>query len=70
MDDERRKEVLGEQLFTELQAIREYVEDIPSIKSDVAELKADVADIKGDMSMLKNVVRENSSDIADLKRAA
>ncbi len=39
MDDETRREVLGEALMDELKLIREYVQDVPQMKTDLAAVK-------------------------------
>lgn len=46
LNDDERREVMGEVLFDELQLIREYVEQIPGIKRDLQELKEGQQDIK------------------------
>jgi hypothetical protein len=38
LDDEERKEVLGEVMFDEFRVIREYVQDIPLIKKKLHEV--------------------------------
>jgi hypothetical protein len=70
MDDEARKEVLGEALFSELRAIRELVEDVPAMRTDVAKLTTDMAEVKDRLGTISEVVREHSRDIAELKRAS
>lgn len=38
LSDDERQEILGEVLFDELKAIREYVEDLPAIKQRLTEV--------------------------------
>lgn len=38
LDDDERKDILGEVLFDELKAIREYVSEIPAIKRKLNEV--------------------------------
>ena len=52
MDDEMRKEVLGEVLMDELKTIREYVQDIPAIKQSVTKLEADMLEVKTDLKAI------------------
>ena len=53
IDDETRKQVLGEFLMHEVEAIREYVEDVPVIKQGVGELRAKVEELSEDMKVVK-----------------
>jgi phage shock protein A len=53
LDDDERKQVLGEVLADELKAIHELVKDVPSIKQDVHALKEDVSELKSDMKVVK-----------------
>ncbi|MDZ7786180.1 MAG: hypothetical protein U5L95_03600 [Candidatus Saccharibacteria bacterium] len=68
MDDDSRRKVLGEALMDELKAIREYVEDIPSMKQNVQEIKSDVDELKSDMKVVKSVVTEHSGQLKDQKK--
>jgi 2-phospho-L-lactate guanylyltransferase (CobY/MobA/RfbA family) len=84
IDDETRREVLGEALMDELKAIREYVQDVPAIKADVRALREDVEALRDDMKMVKAavhdisdrlrtvdvVVGQHEHDIRGLKRKA
>jgi hypothetical protein len=70
MDDEVRKEVFGEALFSELRDIRGLVEDVPDMRTDVSKLTTDMAEVKDHLGTVGNVVREHSRDIAELKRAS
>jgi 2-phospho-L-lactate guanylyltransferase (CobY/MobA/RfbA family) len=68
MDDEMRKEVLGEVLLDELKAIREYVSDIPAIKRGVAILTDDVEEIKTDIKAIKSVVKDYSRQLDEREK--
>ena len=60
LSDDEEKRVLSEVFADELKVIREYVQDIPTIKRDVAELKEDVAELKSDMKVVKAAVTDQS----------
>jgi len=77
MNDDERRQVLGEVLMDELKAIREYVQDIPAIKQDVQQLKTDVDEIRPDVKVIKAAVTDQSRQLArhdarlgNLERAA
>ena len=70
MDDETRKEVLGEALMDELKAIREYVEDVPAIKSELHQVKATVDEINNRLAVVETVIRDHERDIRSLKHKA
>ncbi len=63
MDDETRREVLGEALLDEFKAIREYLEDIPTIKAEVRALRVDVDELKSDVKVIKSAVRHTSQEV-------
>ncbi len=65
MGDEDRKQILGKVLMDELKAIREYLENIPAIKSDVQELKVDVEELKSDVKVIKAAVTDQSKQLAN-----
>lgn len=64
IDDETRKQVLGEALMDELKAIREYVQDVPAIKKDIAVMKEDIAELKVDMKVVKAAVTDQSDHLS------
>lgn len=70
MDDQARKEVLGEVLMDELKAIREYVEDVPQIKAQVHKINATVNEINDRLVVIETVVRDHEHEIKLLKRKA
>ncbi len=69
LNNDERKQVLGEVLADELKVIREYVEDIPDIKKDVHKLKEDIAQIKSDMKIVKVITKNHESRIMQLEPA-
>lgn len=75
MDDEMRKEVLGEVLMDELKAIREYVQDVPVIKQTVERIDDRLEVVESDVKAIKAVVTDHSRqlqrhevEIKDLKQ--
>ena len=69
LDDEERRQVLGEVLADELKVIREYVQDIPEIKKDVHSLKEDVEILKSDMKIVKTAISNHASRLTQLEAA-
>lgn len=63
MDDETRKEVLGEALMDELKAIREYVSDIPAIKSTIVQMDGRLGRLETDMGAVKALLRVHDDEI-------
>lgn len=55
LNDDERKQVLGEVLADELKAIHELVKDVPFIKKDVETLRRDNEELKSDMKVVKAV---------------
>ena len=68
MNDDDRKQILGEALMDELKTIREYVEDIPIIKTELQQVHAKVDDLGNEIKVIKAVVSEHESDIKALKQ--
>lgn len=61
LSDDERKDVLGEVLFDELKAIREYVSEIPAIKQDIREVKERLTEVK-------RIVRIHEVDIRQIRQ--
>jgi len=61
LSDEGRREVLGEVLADQLQAILEYVKDIPHIKQDII-------DIKDRLTNVENILQMHEADIVYLRK--
>jgi hypothetical protein len=68
LSDDERKEVLGEVLHDELQAILELVKDVPSIRQGLHLVQADVAELKQDMKVVKAAVTDLSKEHHDFER--
>ena len=68
MDDDMRKEVLGEALMGELQAIREYVADIPLIRAELREVKETTESIDARLGFMETLNLKNAQEIRELKR--
>jgi len=66
-DDDTERRILGEATTDKIQAILEYVSEIPAIKKDVSELKVDVKQLKSDMVVVKHVLRARERDLTYLK---
>jgi hypothetical protein len=69
MDDEMRKEALGEVLMDELKVIREYVEEIPNISKKLDSVAGNVDSLKNDMQAVKAVAKNHESRIKELETA-
>jgi hypothetical protein len=67
LNDDEEKQVLGEILSDKLQAILEYVEDIPLIKKDVTKLKEDMTEVKSDIKVIKAVLKNHDTIITNLE---
>ncbi len=63
LDDEDRKQVLGEVLHDELKIIKEYLEDLPLIKQKVTKIQEDVEGLKSDMKVVKTILRERDTQL-------
>jgi ubiquinone biosynthesis protein UbiJ len=67
LNDEERKEVLGEVLADELKVIGKYVKDIPKVKEEVHQVHAAVDDINERLIVLEHVMKSHEVDIRYLK---
>jgi len=65
LNDDERKEVLGEVLADELKVIHELVKEVPNINSKVNKIDKDVTELKNDMKVIKAVVTEHSKQLKD-----
>lgn len=63
MDDETRREVLGEALMDELRAIRENTDEIPAIKHRLEHVDERLTVAQSDMKVVKAAVRDISSKL-------
>lgn len=69
LNDDERKQVLGEVLADELKVIREYVEDVPKVKEEVHEVHSKVDEINGRLTVIEAVVKDHESDLRKLLAA-
>lgn len=60
LNDDERKEALGEILADELKVITEYVKDVPLVKQELKALKDDVRALKSDIKVVKAAVTDMS----------
>jgi hypothetical protein len=63
LSDEDEKKVLGEDLFDKLQAILEYVSDIPEMKTSIRNIDERLTRMENEFATFKYVVRGHSKDI-------
>lgn len=70
LNDDERKEVLGEVLADELKSILEYVKEMPVMQNELHQVHATVNDISDRLSVLEHVVKEHESEIKQLRRSA
>lgn len=69
MDDEPGpRDILDEQLLSQLQAIQESLRELPKINERLGRVESDVQAIKGDLVVVKAIVTDHSADLAELKR--
>jgi hypothetical protein len=67
LNDDERREVLGEVLSDELKAILECVKDIPTLQQELHQVHATASDISDRLNIIEHVVKEHESDIKQLK---
>ncbi len=67
MDDETRREVLGEALLNELKAIRECLEDLPQIKAKVNDIDGRLINVDSDVKAIHAPVRDTNEDLIGLQ---
>lgn len=68
LNDDERKLVLGDVLFDELKAIREYVQDIPGIRSRLSSLETKVDKIDGRLIVIETISRDHEAELKAIKR--
>lgn len=61
LSDDERQGILGEVLFDELKAIREYVSEIPAIKQDLREVKERLSEVE-------RIVKIHEVDIRQIRQ--
>jgi archaellum component FlaC len=70
LNDDERREVLGEVLADELKLIREYVQEVPSMKQEIHQVKATVDDMSEKLTVIEHVIKDHESELKVLKRKA
>lgn len=60
LNDDERKQVLGEVLADELKAIHELVKDVPEMKQKIDVLDSDMKEVKSDIKVIKAAVTDIS----------
>jgi hypothetical protein len=63
LSDDEEKQLLGEILSDKLQAILEYVEDVPVIKQKVTRLGEDMVEVKADIKVIKAVLTDHNRQL-------
>ncbi|MBI4101014.1 hypothetical protein HY441_00895 [Candidatus Microgenomates bacterium] len=69
MKDGDRVQALLEDYNSKMDAILEYVKDIPAMKTKIDNIEARVGSIDEKLAALEVIVKEHSADIAELKAA-
>ena len=67
LNDDERRDVLGEVLADELKVITEYVKEVPSVKNELHQVHATVNEINDRLTTIEAVVREHETDIKHLR---
>lgn len=67
MNKKDRLEILHEEMNSKFDQVIEYVSDIPEMKRDIKDIKERTERLEGSDLVTKQVIREHSSDIAELK---
>ncbi|MHB1864707.1 MAG: hypothetical protein ACYCPS_00895 [Candidatus Saccharimonadales bacterium] len=69
LNDDERKQVLGEVLADELKTIHKHISDVPKISSKVDSLDNDMQIVKSDIKDIKAVVKNHETRIARIETA-
>ena len=67
LNDDERREVLGEILADELQAIGEYVQDIPTIKRQVVQMHDKLDSLESRFGVFEHLVKTHDQQIIQLQ---
>jgi ubiquinone biosynthesis protein UbiJ len=67
LNNDERKEVLGETLADELRAILEYVHEVPAMAQEIHQVRATTEDTNHRLRVLEQVVKVHESDIRNPK---
>lgn len=68
LNDDERKDILGEVLSSELQAILEYVKDMPALRQELHQVHATVDNLSERFTVVEHAVRGQETDLTTLKR--
>jgi hypothetical protein len=68
LNDEERREVLGEVLMDELNAIHEYVKEIPGIKNRLDTLEEKMDKMGGRLNLDETILKAHEIDIRTINR--
>ncbi|MET0779409.1 MAG: hypothetical protein ABWY71_01100 [Candidatus Saccharimonadales bacterium] len=68
IDDDTRKEILGEALMDELMVIREYLEYLLPLKQRVDSIEAEIVEIKCGMQMMWTLHHEHQQWMKEHER--
>ena len=68
LNDDEEKRVLGEVLADKLDAIMDYVKNVPALGQELHKVHATVNEISDRLTVIEHVVREHESEIKHLKR--
>lgn len=66
IDDETVKGVIGEEIKSQLDAVLEYVKDVPALRSELREVKEKVDDIDTRLTTVEAVVTDMSSEMKEM----
>lgn len=67
-NDDEEKRVLSEVLADKLDAIMDYVKDVPVLGQELHKVHATVNEISDRLTVIEHVVREHELEIKHLKR--
>jgi len=65
LNNDERKQVLGEVLSDELKVIRGYVQDVPLLKQDIQMIKVDVSELLSNIKVVKTAVTDISRQLVN-----
>ncbi len=70
MDDDRgRLEILMEQQAARMDAVLEFVSDLPAMRDTLREHSEDLRELKADVKDIKQIVRGHAEAITELRAA-
>jgi hypothetical protein len=66
LSDDEKRAVFGEVIADELQAIHEYLQDLPTMKRTLAHIERNVTDLTSDMKVVKTILVDQSQQLLEL----